>query len=157
MRSAVLTSEILERKGARALKPLKPQQVSKCSLEAERLGRREQQPWRQSSTWEGDASKRRHFHFQYWNPELVCGLPWFGCLSWAKAAEFRSPCASQEAWGDGCSLWALLMLEAGQPARSVLCTCSYHELHSLAHSCSSEDNCRSYCSRSYEFMLTWEH
>lgn len=37
-------------------------------------------------------------HFQYWNPELVCGSLWFGCFSWAKAAEL-----SQEAWGDGCS------------------------------------------------------
>lgn len=50
--------------------------------------------------------------------------------------------------------WALLMLETGQPARSMLCTHSYHELHSRAHTGSSEDNFRSYCSRSYEFMLT---
>lgn len=44
MRSSLppLTSEILNVKRALALKPLKYQQISKCSLEADRLGRKQQ-------------------------------------------------------------------------------------------------------------------
>lgn len=130
MRSAVLTSEILKRKGAPALKPLKPQRVSKFSLEAERPGRRERQPQQtmrlQSSAWERRSRQETVIsHFQYWNPELVCGSLWFPCLSWAKAAELSWRLISPRvlprkhgAMGVHC-VRALLMLEAGQPARSV--------------------------------------
>lgn len=102
-------------------------------------------------------------HFQYWNPELVCGSLWFLCLSWAKAAELSwrliSPRVLPRKHGvmGVHFVWALLMLEAGQPARSIYAhapTMSYTLGPTVV---ALKTISGLYCSRSYEFMLTWEH